>query len=104
MGSKVKRALQLAAIGGIMAGTMVLPTTAAHALPSNCSDIPYGNGWMANCNKGTGTFRAWARCYKIGRDTYTTRYGAWRTPVSDLVSIATCQSSEEVGGGGRQVQ
>ncbi|MEV0594417.1 hypothetical protein [Nonomuraea cavernae] len=99
MGSKMKRALQVAAIGGIMAGAMVLPATAAQATPSNCSSVPYGNGWSGWCGKGTGTYQVWARCYKINTLKYTIRHGPWRSPGGDRSNVS-CQSTEEVGGGG----
>ncbi|MEU7004010.1 hypothetical protein [Nonomuraea sp. NPDC046570] len=99
MGSKVKRVLQAAAVGAVMAGAMVLPTTAAHAAPSNCSSAPYGNGWWAFCGKGDGQYQVWARCYKLGTSNYTIRWGPWRSP-GGQPSIVACQSTEEVGGGG----
>ncbi|MEW1841094.1 hypothetical protein AB0392_24370 [Nonomuraea angiospora] len=101
MKPEARKALKAAVIGGLMAGAMIVPATAAHAASWKCSSAPYGNGWWAKCSEGPSgyNYQAWARCYKIGTSNYTIRWGPWRA-INREPSIVSCQSTEEVGGGG----
>ncbi|WP_433224751.1 hypothetical protein [Microtetraspora malaysiensis] len=102
MKAGVRKALKAAVIGGLMAGAVIVPTTAAHAAAWNCSDAPHGsNGWWAKCSQGPSgsTYQVWARCYKIGTSNYTLRWGPLQ-PINRDPSIVSCLNSEEVGGGG----
>ncbi|MGI5491047.1 hypothetical protein [Microtetraspora malaysiensis] len=95
MKAGLRKALKAAVIGGLMAGAVIVPATAAQALPSHCSDKYVLHEYWANCTSGTGYYRAKVRCYKIGSSTqYTTRYGVGRK-VGEGISIASCLISEE---------
>jgi hypothetical protein len=95
LGGSISKALRTAAIGGVMAAGVLVPATAAHATPSNCSGKYQLNEYWVYCGKGTGQYRARVRCYRIGSNTqYTTRYGVWRSTGGDM-SIAYCTSTEE---------
>ena len=98
MGKNLRHAFRLAAVGGLLAGAVTIPASAAQATPSNCSGRYDLNTYSAFCGKGTGSFRAKARCYKIGGSSYVTRYGAWKKAGSTL-STAVCLNSEEVASG-----
>ncbi|MGW0482645.1 hypothetical protein [Nonomuraea sp. NPDC003214] len=98
----IKRALQMAAVGGVLAaGVTVLPATAAHATV-NCSSTYTTFTYEVFCYRADGwsEFRAVVRCYRIGSSYYTTRYGAW-TRVNTVRSVAKCLTSEEPASGFR---
>lgn len=97
--SKARLTLRLVATSGLLVAGAILPATAAYAEPTGCSNGASGNGWTAYCSSGTGTYRAYARCYNSAGTSYVTRYGVWRSPGGSS-STATCTSSEQVGGGG----
>ncbi|GGO69598.1 hypothetical protein [Nonomuraea cavernae] len=97
MGSKMKRALQVAALGGIMAGGLALPATAAQAQPTNCVTTSTSRTFSVSCHAGTGEYQAEARCYKPGNPVPTLRYGQWRS--GGEKSIASCQFDEELRDG-----
>jgi hypothetical protein len=97
--SKMKRAVLTVAATGLLSGVAVLSATSAYASPSNCSGVYEGNTYQAYCGKGTGLFRANARCYKIGTSNYVVRYGAWQKPGYGVRSVASCTSAEEVASG-----
>ncbi|GII75857.1 hypothetical protein Sru01_08390 [Sphaerisporangium rufum] len=104
MKTGVTKAVKTAVIGGLLAaGAVLVPATAAHATPSNCSGRYEGNSYWANCTSGTGYYRATVRCYRIGSEKYTPRYGLWKK-VHQGISVATCLSSEEAASGGWQLK
>ncbi|QYC40948.1 hypothetical protein Nocox_16675 [Nonomuraea coxensis DSM 45129] len=95
----VRRMLQMVAAGGALAaGMTVLPATAAHAA-NNCDAIYTTFTYEVFCySSNYDEFRAQVRCYRIGRDSYTTRYGDW-TRVGTKRSVAKCTTSEEPASG-----
>ncbi|MGI5267951.1 hypothetical protein ACQEUU_02230 [Nonomuraea sp. CA-218870] len=95
MRSKTRRTLRAAAIGGIMAGALALPATAAHAQPSGCQVMTSSNTVSAYCATGTGEYQAVARCEKPGNPLPTLRYGQWRSP-GGQPSTVSCLSGEEL--------
>lgn len=103
MKTRLMPALRTIASAGMLGTVLVLaPAAPAQAAPSNCSgayNLVYYNTYSVYCGKGDGEYRARARCYRIGRDTYTTRYGNWLRP-GGTHSTAYCQSNEEVSHGG----
>ncbi|MFG1948638.1 hypothetical protein [Nonomuraea sp. NPDC048826] len=95
MRTKVGRALRAVAIGGIVAGAMALPATAAHAQPSGCQVTTSLKTVSAYCQTGTGEYQAVARCYEPGSSIPTLRYGQWRSP-GGQPSTVSCQFGEEL--------
>ncbi|MDA0637468.1 hypothetical protein OUY22_29025 [Nonomuraea sp. MCN248] len=98
MRSKARRTLRAAAIGGIVAGAMALPATAAHAQPSSCQVTTSSNTVSVYCATGTGEYQAVARCEKPGNPLPTLRYGLWRSP-GGQPSTASCLPGEELRNG-----
>ncbi|MEV0593800.1 hypothetical protein [Nonomuraea cavernae] len=90
------KSLKFAAAGGLVAGAVLMPASAAHAAdpPHGCSSQYKDNSFWFNCTKGSGSFRAVVDCYRIGKSTYTTRYGTWNR-VGYGPSIARCFVDEE---------
>ncbi|MEU8362592.1 hypothetical protein AB0C27_41900 [Nonomuraea sp. NPDC048882] len=94
----LRETLKIAGVGALMAAALIAPASAAHAAPSGCSDLYRDNAYWYNCTKGSGSFRAVVRCYRIGHSTYVTRYGVWER-VGEGPSRAQCLSSEETSDG-----
>lgn len=104
MKSFIRTTLRTVAVSGLLSATVLVPATAAQAAASGCSGRYDYNSYSAYCSKGyPAQFRAGARCYKIGTDSYVTRYGAWKTAGGGQNSVVTCLSSEEVASGFWQV-
>ncbi|WP_371778255.1 hypothetical protein [Streptosporangium subroseum] len=95
---KLGQAFRMVAIGGLMAGAVLLPATAAQAAPSGCTSRYDLNTFSVYCGKGTGDFRAKVRCYRIGSSTYVLRYGPWKVAGS-TTSTAYCAANEEAASG-----
>ncbi|GAA4196317.1 hypothetical protein GCM10022252_43440 [Streptosporangium oxazolinicum] len=95
---KIMKAFKAIGVSALMAGAILVPTTAAHAYPASCSDLYRDNAYWYNCTKGTGSFQAVVRCYRIGHSTYTIRYGGWKG-IGAGPSIAQCLSNEETSSG-----
>ncbi|MGW0506663.1 hypothetical protein [Micromonospora sp. NPDC003241] len=101
MNTALKAGLRTGALAALLAPALVLVPGAAQAAPSGCSgayNLEYQNTYAVYCSKGTGEYRARARCYRIGSENYTTRYGTWKRP-GGTVSTVFCQSNEEVASG-----
>ncbi|MCA2190227.1 hypothetical protein [Nonomuraea cavernae] len=88
------KSVKLVAVSALATGAMLMPASAASAAPSSCSSLYKDNAYWFNCTKGTGSFRAIVDCYRIGKSTYTTRYGVWKR-VGAGPSIAQCLIDEE---------
>ncbi|GAA0824441.1 hypothetical protein GCM10009525_15880 [Streptosporangium amethystogenes subsp. fukuiense] len=96
---KLGKALQMVAVSGVLAaGALTGSATAAHATPSNCQGIYTSHTYEVFCYQGTGEFRAVVRCYKLGTEKYTTRYGEWKR-AGTARSVATCTSTEDPASG-----
>ncbi|WP_162641614.1 hypothetical protein [Streptosporangium sp. 'caverna'] len=98
MTAKLGQAFRMVAIGGLLAGAVLLPATAAQAAPSNCTSRYDLNTFSVYCGKGSGDFRAKVRCYRAGSTQYATRYGPWKVAGSTR-SVAYCTTSEDAASG-----
>ncbi len=100
MKSLKTRALAVAGTTALAVGSLLLPATAAQAVPTGCSDrYEAANEYWAFCSRGSGQFRAKAKCYRAGSDTrFVWRFGRWKDAGSTH-SVATCRPTEELASG-----
>jgi hypothetical protein len=87
----------------LFAGAAVLPATAAHADLGACTNwYPTETTFSVNCSQSGQTgYRAMVKCYYLGSDNYTWRYGPWRY-ASHQTSTAVCPAGTEAADGSVQ--
>lgn len=94
-----KRALAVAGMTAFAVGSVLVPASAAQAVPRECTSSYEAHQYRAYCWGGTGEFQARVQCFRAGSDTqFRWAYGTWkRTGSTD--SVAVCLPSEDPSGG-----
>jgi len=97
---KLSRAvLRMAAVSAVLVGSVVVPATAAQAIPTNCTGIYQGQEWWALCSSGTGEYRAIVKCWNATGTSYVWRYGQWEPSPYGEISVARCDNGWDPSNG-----
>ena len=103
MQSITRWAMATAGTAALAVGSVLVPASAAHAVPRQCSGAYELHQYRVYCSGGTGEFRAAVKCYRIGSSSYVWRYGPWKRTGSTS-SAAVCTTGEEPTGGYAQLR